>query len=85
MELLGSLSKDDGDGNENGRNAFGLDCQKTNLHVHLAFVPYISWSSLPSTAWNFLISRFIEDLITRQRLRFLFVEACHTTYPFPPV
>ena len=50
MELLGSLSKDDGDDNENGRNAFGLDCQKTNLHVHLAFVPYISWSSLPSTA-----------------------------------
>ena len=82
MELLGSLSKDDGDGNENCRNAFGLDFQKTNLHVHLAFVPYISWSSLPSSVWNFLISRFIEDLFFDA---FLFVEACHTTYPFPPV
>ena len=68
MELLESLSKVDGADNENGKKTIGLDCQKTNLHVHHAFVPYISWSSLPSTVRNFLISRFIEDVITRQRL-----------------
>ena len=68
MELLESLSKVDSDDNENGKKIIGLDCQKTNLHVHHAFVPYISWSSLPSTVRNFLISRFIEDVITRQRL-----------------
>ena len=39
MELLESLSKDDSDGNENGKKTKGLDCHKTNLHVHHAFVP----------------------------------------------
>ena len=27
-----SLSKDDGDGNENGKKATGSDCKTTNLH-----------------------------------------------------
>ena len=33
-----SLSKDDGDGNENGKKAIGSDCKTTNLHVHHAFL-----------------------------------------------
>ena len=33
---LGSLSNDDGDGNEDGKKAIGSDWQTTTLHVHHA-------------------------------------------------
>ena len=49
MELLESLSKVDSDDNENGKKTIGLDCQNTNLHVHHAFVPYISFHVLLRT------------------------------------
>ena len=39
--LIGSLSNDVGDGNENGKKAIGLVWQNNNLHVHPAFL-YIS-------------------------------------------
>ena len=39
--LMGSLSDDVGDGNENGKKAIGLDWENNNLHVHPAFL-YIS-------------------------------------------
>ena len=42
---LGSLSNDDGDGNENGKKVMGLDSETTTLHVHHAFL-YISLPSL---------------------------------------
>ena len=35
--LFGSLSNDDGDGNENGNKAIGLISKTTTLHVHHAF------------------------------------------------
>ena len=38
---MGSLSNDDGDGNENGKKAVGLDWENNYLHVHPAFL-YIS-------------------------------------------
>ena len=38
---IGSLSNDDGDGNENGKKAVGLDWENNNLHVYPAFL-YIS-------------------------------------------
>ena len=38
---LGSLSNDDGDGNENGKKAIELDRQTTTLYVHHGFL-YIS-------------------------------------------
>ena len=41
---LGSLSNDDGDVNNNGKKAIGLDWQTTTLHVHHAFLAI----SLPS-------------------------------------
>ena len=41
----GSLSNDDGDVNENGIKATGLDGKTTTLHVHYAFL-YISLSSV---------------------------------------
>ena len=43
--MLGSLSNDDGDVNENGKKTIGLDWQTTTLHVHHAFL-YISLPSL---------------------------------------
>ena len=46
IQLLGSISNDDGDGNENGNKAIGLNSGKTTtLHVHHAFL-YISLPSL---------------------------------------
>ena len=42
---IGSLSNDDGDGNENGKKAIGLISKTTTLHVHHAFL-YISLPSL---------------------------------------
>ena len=35
--MLGSLSNDDVDGNENGKKAIGLISKTTTLHVHHAF------------------------------------------------
>ena len=62
---IGSVSNDDGDGNENGQKVIiGLDCQNNNFFVHFFAV-----------AGKFLISRFIEDVNTRQqRLSFSFPE-----------
>ena len=42
---LGSLSNDDGDGNENHKKAIGLISKTVTLHVHLAFL-YISLTLL---------------------------------------
>ena len=35
--IIGSLSNDDADGNENGKKAIGLISKTTTLHVHHAF------------------------------------------------
>ena len=35
---IGSLSNDDGDGNENCKKGIGLDWQTTNLHVHITLL-----------------------------------------------
>ena len=41
--LIGSLSNDDADGNENGKKAIGLISKTTTLHVHHAFfVPFFA-------------------------------------------
>ena len=41
MKIIGSLSNDDGNGNENGKKAIGLISKKTTLLVQHAFL-YIS-------------------------------------------
>ena len=38
MNLLRSLSNDDREGNENGKNALGLDWQNNNFARHQAFL-----------------------------------------------
>ena len=44
-QLIGSLSNNDGDGNEDGKKAIGLISKTTTLHVHHAFL-HISLPSL---------------------------------------
>ena len=45
LDILGSLSNDDGDVNENGKNAIGFISKTTTLHLHHAFL-YISLPTL---------------------------------------
>ena len=72
---IGSLSNDDGDVNENGIKAIGLDSpKKTTLPVHHAFLYIFLSRGCTTTTWNFLILRFVEDGDTGQQLSFSFLE-----------
>ena len=68
---LRRLSKDDGDDNENGKKATPLDRQCNNLARESRFCTFL-YRRCSTTTWNFLISRFIEDVDTRQRFSFSF-------------
>ena len=57
---MGSISNGDGDGNENGRKAIGLDWQNSNSACDHAFL-YLSLPSLHGYDVKLLISRFMED------------------------
>ena len=48
-------------------NSLDLFSKTTTLHVHQAFL-YISYCHCTTTTWKCLISRFVEDVNTRQRL-----------------
>ena len=79
---LGSLSKDDGDGNEKGKKATGLDWQNNNnLHVGSRLL-YISLPSLHDYDVELPISRFMEDVNTRLRFSFCFCEFRYTPLEF---
>ena len=57
MTTIGSLSKDDGDGDKNGKEAMGLYYSQTTLHAHQAqclHFPYLSpWYFL---SWLLIVS-----------------------------
>ena len=61
--IVGSLSNDDGDGNKNGKksNRFQLGKKNNFARASRFFVHFFA-----------VISRFVEDLNTRQRLSFSF-------------
>ena len=64
--LIGSLSNDDEDINESGKNAIGLISKTTILHMHQAFL-YISLLSMHGYKVEMpIFSSFVEDLITRR-------------------
>ena len=65
--VLGSLSNDDGHGNENGKKAIGKISKTTTLHVHQAFL-YIFCRHCTITTWKCLLWGFVEDVSTRRRL-----------------
>ena len=60
--------------NENSKesNRFRLS-NTTTLHLHNAFCTFV-WGNCTTTTWKCLISRFVEDLNTRQRLSLSFPE-----------
>ena len=53
--MSGSLSKDDGDGNENGKKAIGLDKQNNNFARVSCFIVHF----VPVAA---RLQRFVEDV-----------------------
>ena len=57
FDKLGSLSSDDGNGNENCKKAIGLDNKTTNMHLHHRPFLYIYLPSLQDTTYKCLISR----------------------------
>ena len=70
---LGSLTNDDGDGNENGTKAIGLISKTTILHVHHAFL-YISLPSLHDYDVKLPSFKFMEYVNTQDNdFLFLFV------------
>ena len=82
QRVIGSLNNDDGDVNENGKKAIGLDLQNNNFiralhHVSL----YISFPSLNNYDGKIkcLISRFDEDGNTRKHFSFSFPELWYSS------
>ena len=72
--ILGSLSNDDGDVNKNGKKAIGLVWQNNNFaRASRIFVHFLTITARLRCE-NALISRFVEDVNTRQRLPFSFPE-----------
>ena len=71
--ILGSLSNDDEDANENGKKKFVWISKTTTLHVLHAFCTFLCRRCL-TTTWKYLISHFVVDENTRQRLSFSFHE-----------
>ena len=64
-----------GDGNENGKKAIGLNWQNNNLitlHVHHAFCTFLC-RLCTTTTWNYLISRFVKALTQDNDPLFLLV------------
>ena len=59
----------EGDVNENVKQATGLDWQNNNSARDHAFCTFLC-RHCTTTTWKFLISRFVEDVSTRQRLSF---------------
>ena len=71
--LLGSLSNDKGDGNENAKKAMGLLSKTTILHGdHICGFCTFLCRHCTTTTWKCLISRFMEDEdVTKRRRIFL--------------
>ena len=81
--LLGSLNNDDGDGNENGKKAIGLDQQKQHRCTCTLFCPFLC-RRCTTTTWNCLISRYVDDVKTNSKRRpsFSFPELCYSSLEF---
>ena len=72
--LRGSLSNDDGDVNENGTKAICWDWQNNNFARTSRFFVHLLVVTARLRCENALISRFVGDVNTRQRLPFSFPE-----------
>ena len=74
QEIIGSLSNDDGDVNENGKKAIGLDRQRNNIARVSRFFVHFFFRHCMTTSWKCLSSRTVEDANTMQRLCFPFTD-----------
>ena len=78
-----SRSNDDGDFNENSKKAIGLDEQNNNFARASRFqVHFFALCHCTTTTWKCLISRFVKDLNTRQRLSFSLPELWYSLLEF---
>ena len=66
-------SNDDGDGNENGKKAIGLDWQNNNFARASRFFCTFLSRCCTTTTWKCLISRFVEDVNEDNKFLFLFL------------
>ena len=80
--FLGSLSNDDGDGNENGERATELDQQNNNFARAFHVFCTLLCRHFTTTMWKCLILHFLENLNTRQRLRFSFSDLRYSLLEF---
>ena len=79
---LESLSNDDGEGNENVKKAVGLDLQNNNFAGALRFFVYSFAVTARPRRKKCLISRFLEDVNTRQGISFAFSELRYSLLGF---
>ena len=79
---VGSLRNHDGDGNENGNKAIGLEKQNNNFTRASRFFVHFSAVRCTTTTWNWLISRFVEDRNKRQQFSFSFPELWYSPLEF---
>ena len=75
---IGSLSNDDGDGNENDKKAIAKQQLCTCITLFCTFLS----RRCTTTTWKCLISRFVEDGNTRQQLSFSFPELWYSLLEF---
>ena len=80
-EMVKNLSNDDGDGNENGKKAIGLDWQNDNFARSSLFCTFLC-RLCTTTTWKCLNSRFVEGGNTRQPLSFSFPELWYSATEF---
>ena len=82
-KTIESLSHGDGDGNRNSKNAIGLDWQNNNIILHMghAFCTFLCCQDCDGKMPN-IISLFVEDVNTRERLSFPFPELRYSLLEF---
>ena len=72
-KVLGRLSNDDSDVNENGKKAIGYFEKQQSCTCITLFYTFLCRHCTPTT-WKCLISRFVGDVNTTRRLSFCFLE-----------
>ena len=76
------LRDDHGDGNENGKRATELDQQNNNFARAFHVFCTLLCRHFTTTMWKCLILHFLENLNTRQRLRFSFSDLRYSLLEF---
>ena len=80
---IGSLSNYDGDVNESGKKPVGLDSWQNNNSARASrFFCTFLCRRCTTTTWKCLISRFVENVTTRQQLYFYFPELRYSLLKF---